>query len=133
MEMEEKIKKEKVEKKEEKVTRKRKKKEGEGEIEAALKLMVETGKYEMGMRRGQADALLGRAKAIVLAKNAPPIEAADIQHYAKLSGIPVFVVDKTSIELGSLCGRPHPVSVISIYDEGESNILSIVDKKGKKQ
>ncbi len=119
-------------KKEAKVTRKRKKKEGEGEIEGALKLMVETGKYELGFRKGQANALLGKAKAIVLAKNAPPINAADIQHYAKLSGIPVFVVDKTSLELGSVCGRPHPVSVLSIYDEGESNILKIAEKKGKK-
>lgn len=125
-------KKKKGEKKEVKVTRKRKKKEGEGEIEGALKLMVETGKYEMGYRRGQADALLGKAKAIVLAKNAPPINAADVQHYAKLSGIPVFVVDKTSLELGSVCGRPHPVSVLSIYDEGESNILKIAGKKGKR-
>ncbi|MEM4335883.1 MAG: 50S ribosomal protein L30e [Candidatus Anstonellales archaeon] len=124
--------KKKRDKKGAKVTRKRKKKEGEGEIEGALKLMVETGKYEMGFRRGQADALLGKAKAIVLAKNTPPINAADIQHYARLSGIPVFVVDKTSLELGSICGRPHPVSVISIYDEGESNILKIAGRKGKK-
>ncbi|MGB9719001.1 MAG: 50S ribosomal protein L30e [Candidatus Anstonellales archaeon] len=122
----------KIVKKEVKVTRKRKKKEGEGEIEAALKLMVETGKYEMGFRRGHAAALLGKAKAIVLAKNTPPINAADVQHYAKLSGIPVFIVDKTSLELGSVCGRPHPVSVLSIYDEGESSILKIASKKGKK-
>jgi len=116
-----------------KVRRKRRKKEGEGEIEAALKLMVETGKYEMGFRRGQADALLGRAKAIILAKNTPVLKAADIQHYAKLSGIPVFVIDKTSIELGSVCGRPHPVSVLSVYDEGESNILKVITSKRSKK
>lgn len=128
---EEEVKKKKA-KKEAVVVRKRRKKEGQGEIEKALKLMVESGRYRMGFRRGQSDALLGKAKMIVLAKNAPPVNAADIQHYAKLSGIPVLVVDKTSLELGSVCGRPHPISVLSVYDEGESNIIKIAERKGKK-
>lgn len=129
--VEDEVKKKKAQK-EAKVTRKRRKKEGHGEIERALKLMVESGKYEMGFRRGQADALVGKAKMIVLAKNTQPVNAAEVKHYAKLSGIPVLVVDKTSIELGSICGRPHPISVLSVYDEGESNIIKIAGSKGKK-
>jgi ribosomal protein L30E len=38
----------------------------------------------------------------------------EIEHNAKIAGIKVEIFDKSSKELGVLCGKPYPVSVLVI-------------------
>jgi ribosomal protein L30E len=33
------------------------------------------------------------------------------------------------MELGSVCGKPFPISVLSVYEEGSSNIIDLAKKK----
>lgn len=116
--------------KEKKAVRKRKsRKEKENPLSRAVRLAVETGKVEFGAKTGVKDSLLGKAKLIVVSENSPAELTEDISHYCKLSGIPVLVFGGTSIELGSICGKPYPVSVLSVYDPGSSDIIEIAKKK----
>ncbi len=118
------------EKKQKKVVRRRKtKKERENPLTVAVRLAVESGTVEFGARTGLMASLLGKAKLFVVAENTPPESKNKMTKYAKNSKIPIIEFEGTSMELGSVCGRPFPVSVLSIYDEGSSNIMDLSKKK----
>lgn len=120
----EEIKEEKPKKK--KVVRRRKsKKERENPLTTAVRLTVESGKVEFGAKTGLVASLTGKAKLFVLAENTPIDTKTKVEDYAKKSKIPVIEFDGSSVELGSVCGKPFPVSVLSVYEEGASNILEL--------
>ncbi|MEK6954859.1 MAG: 50S ribosomal protein L30e [Candidatus Micrarchaeota archaeon] len=93
------------------------------DLNKAIRRAVDTGKVELGTDKARKMALMGSAKIIVLAKNIPKNTVRDIEHYSKLSNVPVIEFDGTSLELGTICGKPFPVSVISIIEAGNSEIL----------
>ncbi|MDD5336877.1 MAG: 50S ribosomal protein L30e [Candidatus ainarchaeum sp.] len=111
------------------VKKRKSKKENENPLARAVRLAVETGKVEFGARNGVKDSLLGRAKLIVISENAPLTLREDVGYYSRLSEVPVLVFQGTSMELGSICGKPHSVSVLSVYEEGTSGIFELAKKK----
>ncbi|WP_297476831.1 50S ribosomal protein L30e [Thermococcus sp.] len=94
-----------------------------------LRKAQDTGKIVMGAKKAIQYAKMGGAKLIIVAKNARPDIKEDILYYAKLSGVPVYEFEGSSVELGTLLGRPHTVSAISIIDPGESRILALGGKE----
>ncbi|WP_297091764.1 50S ribosomal protein L30e [Thermococcus sp.] len=94
-----------------------------------LRKAEETGKIIMGAKKAIQYAKMGGAKLIIVAKNARPDIKEDIEYYAKLSGIPVYEFEGTSVELGTLLGRPHTVSALAVIDPGESRILALGGKE----
>ncbi len=94
-----------------------------------LRKAQDTGKIVMGAKKAIQYAKMGGAKLIIVARNARPDIKEDILYYAKLSGVPVYEFEGTSVELGTLLGRPHTVSAISIIDPGESRILALGGKE----
>ncbi|VVC03558.1 50S ribosomal protein L30e [Candidatus Bilamarchaeum dharawalense] len=108
-----------------KVVRRRKtKKERENPITVAIRLAVESGSVEFGARASISTAS-GKAKLLVIASNTPPSIKEKVEKFATGSKIPVIIYDGSSVELGSVCGKPFPVSVLSVYNEGSSNILDL--------
>lgn len=117
------------EKKKKKVVRRRKtKKERENLLTAAIRLAVESGKVEFGARTGIAASILGKAKLFVLASNTPEEYRTDLQGYAKKAKIPVVEFEGSTMELGSVCGKPFPISILSVFEAGTSNIMDFVKK-----
>ncbi len=113
-----------------KVIRKRKsKKEKEDPLSGAIRLAVEGGKVGFGSKKGIKDLLLGSVKLVVVAGNVPHTLAEDVKRYGEFSDIPLVEFEGTSLELGSICGKPFPVSVLAIYEEGASNIMEFGKKK----
>lgn len=96
---------------------------GASPLAAAIRQCVDSGKVEFGTNSGVKKALLGKAKLVVLASNCPKGVLLDLQGFCKLSGIPLMVFEGTSIELGTITGRPHPVAVLSVLEIGNSQIL----------
>ena len=47
----------------------------------------------------------------------------DVEYYANLSEIPSLVYDGTSVDLGSVCGKPFTVATLIVNDPGDSTIL----------
>jgi len=116
-------------KKTKKVVRRRKsKKEKEKPLTVAIRLAVESGRVSFGARRGVSAGLLGKARLFVMASNAPMEIRDRMVQYSGVSGIPLLVFEGSSIELGSVCGKPFPISVLSIYDPGSSPILELASK-----
>ena len=113
-----------------KVIRKRKsKKEKENPLSSAIRLAVESGKVGFGSKKAIKDILMGKLKLAVIASNVPVSLFEDAERFGALSDIPLVVFPGTSVELGSICGKPFPVSVIAVYEEGVSNILEFGKKK----
>jgi len=117
------------EKKKKKVVRRRKtRKERENLLTVAIRLAVESGKVEFGARTGMAAGLLGKATLFVLASNTPEEYRTKLQGYAKTAKIPVIEFEGSTMELGSVCGKPFPVSILSVFEAGTSNIMEFVKK-----
>jgi large subunit ribosomal protein L30e len=90
--------------------------------------VLKTGKSVTGFRQVEKTLLVGNPKLIILSRNCPTDEMEQIMYYAKIASVPCEVAKEDSMELGSVCGKPFPVSAISILDEGESNILADIKK-----
>ncbi len=98
-----------------------------GDIEKELVNALKTGKVVLGSRKTLKLVKLGKAKAVVVAENAPPEIRDDIIYYAKLSNIPVYVYPGTSLELGAVCGKPFTVASLAILDPGNSRIIDLIE------
>ena len=116
------------EKKQKKVVRRRKtKKERENPLTMAVRLAVESGKVDFGGRAGIGSA--DNVKLFIVASNAPGDIKEKIESRSKMSNVPLIQFEGNSMELGSVCGKPFPVSVLSVFEEGSSNILELAKKK----
>ncbi|HIP74935.1 MAG TPA: 50S ribosomal protein L30e [Thermococcus paralvinellae] len=99
------------------------------DIAFELRKALETGKVVIGSNKTVKLAKVGGAKLIIVAKNAPKDIKDDIHYYAKLSNIPVYEYEGTSVDLGTLLGKPFVVASLAIVDPGESNILALAGGK----
>ena len=91
----------------------------------AIRQCVDSGKVEFGTNSGVKSSLSGRAKLVVIASNCPPEVKQGVSRFCRLSSIPVLIYEGTSVELGTVAGRPHSVAVISVFDAGNSGILEL--------
>ncbi|PLJ76939.1 50S ribosomal protein L30e [Infirmifilum sp. SLHALR2] len=88
-----------------------------------LQTVLKTGKATLGYRSTLKAIVNGKAKLVILAKNAPSHIAEELKYYASLAQIPVYVFSGSSRELGAACNKPFLVSSIAVIDPGESSIL----------
>lgn len=95
------------------------------ELVKAIQTAAKTGKVVLGYRETLKLLLHGKVKLVVLAVNAPPEFKEDVNHYAKLSNIPVLTFPGTNMELGTILGKPFGVSTLGVVDPGQSNILEL--------
>ncbi|WP_461866087.1 50S ribosomal protein L30e [Thermococcus sp.] len=94
-----------------------------------LRKVLETGKIIIGSKRTIELSKTGGAKLIIIAKNAPKDVKDDVTYYSRLSNIPVYEFDGTSVELGTLLGKPFVIAALAVVDPGESNILALAGGK----
>ena len=95
------------------------------DLDRSINSAVKSGKTALGLKTAIKEAKMRRAKAIVVASNTLQSYKEDLLHYAKLSNIPILEYPGTSQDLGTICGRPHLVSALTIYDPGDSDILEL--------
>lgn len=113
-----------------KAVRKRKsKKEKESPLASALRLAVESGEVEFGSKSALANSKKGDAKLFVLAANAPAATRDVVLKQIKAKSVPLIEFEGSSIELGSVCGKPYPVAVLSVHSVGTSSLMDLVKKK----
>lgn len=94
------------------------------DLQRSIRLAVDSGKVTLGSQRAVQHALHGDAKLVVISKNCPTEVAKDLKHYCNLSEVRILDFNGTSIELGTVCGKPFPVSALSVVEEGDSDILT---------
>ena len=92
------------------------------DINKALKTAVTTGKVLFGYEQTMKACKTGKAKLVIVSSNCPDKHVGTIEKY---KGVPIHRFSGTNIELGSACGKPFSVSVLSILSAGESEILAL--------
>ncbi len=97
------------------------------DVDKAIASVVKTGKVSFGTNAALQSAKTGKAKMLVLASNCPKDIKEDIEHYSKLSGIPVISYKGTSMDLAEVCKKPFIISALTIRETGDSEILKTTE------
>ena len=98
-------------------------------VEKAIRMAVDTGKVKFGSESALDAVLKTGTKLLIISSNCSEEVGGELKRLARLSEIPVFVFEDSSIELGSVCGKPFPVSALSIFEPGDSSVLELVEKQ----
>ncbi len=96
-------------------------------LERELKVALRTGKIVIGSKEVLKLIGVGKGKLVIIASNCPELIKEQIEYYTKLSGIPVYYAPYTSRELGEMCQRGHMVASLVVLDEGDSEILKLIE------
>lgn len=92
------------------------------DINRALKITVNTGKVLFGLRQAQKSAQTGKAKLFIRASNFPEV----LKEKTEELKVPSYTYPGNNFELGAVCGKPFSVSILSVVDPGESDIMDLV-------
>lgn len=93
------------------------------DLKRSIRMAVDTGKVVVGTDKSLKLALNGGTKAIVVAQNCPDTVKQDFAKYCGISRIKVIEFPGSSVELGTVCGRPHPIAAMSVLEAGNSDIM----------
>ena len=88
-----------------------------------ISLVMKSGKYVLGFNQAMGSLRAGRAKVVVVANNCHPVRKAELEYYCMLSKTPIHHYNGSNSDLGTACGKYFRVSVISITDPGDSDIV----------
>ena len=93
------------------------------DIDRGIRVAVDTGDVTLGSEKSIQSLKLGKGQLVIVAENSPKNILEDVEYYCKLSDIPSHTFKGTSVELGSVCGKPFTVATLIINDPGDSTIL----------
>ena len=79
-----------------------------------LRDYVKEGKVIFGYNQVSKYLKTKKLSFVVIAKNTPKHLRDDVLYLSKLARVEVVETEKTSQELGMLCGKPFPVAVLGI-------------------
>jgi large subunit ribosomal protein L30e len=99
------------------------------DINRAIRVAVDTGNVILGTKRTIKSIKHGEGNLVILAGNCAKDVMNDIMYYAKLSDIPIYTHNATSLELGAICGKPFPVSALVVIEPGNSTILNLKNEE----
>ncbi len=102
------------------------------DVQKSIRMAVDTGRVLLGKNECMRSVRSGKSKIVLFSSNIPFDLKVAISKHAKMGGIPMYEFAGTSKELGSVCGKPYPVSVMSVLEEGDSDILSLVSSNPSK-
>lgn len=97
------------------------------DVDKAISAAVKTGKVSFGANSALQNAQTGRAKMIILAANCPENVRKDVEHYSKLSKVPLVDYNGSSLDLAAVSGKPFTISALSIREPGDSEILKLIE------
>ena len=93
------------------------------DVDRSIRVAVDTGDVTLGSEKSIQSLKLGKGQLAVVAANAPKEIIDDVEYYANLSDIQAYTYDGTSVDLGSVCGKPFTVATLIVNDPGDSTIL----------
>ena len=95
-----------------------------------IRRAVDTGSVKFGFKQAEKNVLKGNAELIILSSNAQKRAKEKIKQYCGVGqGVPFFEFPGTSVELGSVCGKPFIVSCLCIEKPGKSKVLELAKKR----
>ena len=104
------------------------KKKKEFDIDTNIKVAYKTGRIVYGKNRVlkyfRQDATF---KMLIIANNCPKNLENQLNHYNALMKDKIYIhrYKGSSWDLGLACAKPYMISVIAVFDEGDSDLLSL--------
>jgi len=93
--------------------------------EVVIRNAVDKGKVLLGAKESLNATLNKEAKLVIMSSNCPRPQREDLERYSGISKVKIYRFKGTSMELGSVCGKPFPVSMLAVLDPGESEVLNL--------
>lgn len=95
-------------------------------VSSQLPLAMRTGKHYAGYKRSLQSVIDKTAKCLIIASNIPENMRRQLEYYCVLANnIPIKFYEGSNNELSVLAGLKFRTSVISILDQGESDLIDI--------
>jgi len=88
----------------------------ERDLEKMIKSAIKEKKAILGFRECIKFLKMNIPKVVIIANNIPESLRKEIEYNAKISRVEVKVFNRSSKELGVICGKPFPVSTIVIKE-----------------
>lgn len=98
-------------------------------IERAIRTVVDTGEVILGAKESIASVMDKKARLVLVAENCPKDLKDGLDHYANISNIYVYNFPGSSMEMGAVCGKPYVISMLSVIEVGDSDILELKRRK----
>ncbi|KAH8116387.1 50S ribosomal protein L30e-like protein [Phellopilus nigrolimitatus] len=96
-------------------------------ISSRLALVVKSGKYSLGYKSALKQMRSGKAKLVLISGNCPPLRKSELEYYAMLSKTTVHHFAGSNVALGTAAGKLFRVGVMTISDQGDSDLLTIAE------
>ena len=97
-------------------------------MNSRIKLVMKSGKAILGYKASTKALRRSKAKLVLIASNCPPLRKSEVEYFAMLAKTQVHHYSGDNSDLGTACGQLFNCSVLSIIDQGDSDILSSVEK-----
>lgn len=95
------------------------------DVSKEIRRAVDTGKVIFGTKQSEKSLKNGSGKLIIIANNTPGLVKEKLLSFAEIGNTASYIFEESGIELGSVCGKPFPISVMIIEDAGKSKVLEI--------
>lgn len=95
------------------------------DVQREIRRVVDTGKAIIGTERTEKAIFGGKMKLVILSDNCPKDIKREINYKSKLGKVPTHIVDLSSMKLGEICGKPFPIAVLSVIEQGNSKVLDV--------
>lgn len=92
------------------------------DIKREIRVAVNTGEVDFGLKEALKNIEEDNCNLLIVASNCPDERMLEKDEF---DGIPIYHFKGNNQALGSAAGKPFPMSIISILDAGDSNILSL--------
>jgi len=88
---------------------------------------MKSGKVALGYKSTLKALRAGKSKAILVSSNCPPLRRSEIEYLAMLTKTKLHHYSGTNNDLGTAAGKFFQVSVLSVADAGDSDLLQHLD------
>ena len=99
------------------------------DLDRIIREAVKSRKIYFGSKRTINAARNGKAAIIITSSKCPDVIKRDIQHHARISGIPLYIYNGSSQDLGLVCGKKFSVSALVVREITKPELLKMVNGK----
>ena len=93
-------------------------------INSKIQLVMKSGKTSLGYKTTLKALRSTKAKLVIISSNTPPLRKSEVEYYAMLAKCQVHHYNGNNSDLGTACGKFFRVSIATITDPGDSDILN---------
>ena len=89
---------------------------------------MKSGRASLGYKQTLKTLRSSKSKLVIISNNCPPLRKSEIEYYAMLAKCSVVHYTGSNVDLGTACGKYFKVSMLTVLDAGDSDIVRSTDE-----